>query len=166
MPLRVLRSRLLVGGNLTMALFAMAAWGMSFTVSEYAQDVLGFSPLRFGVGTAVMTVMAVVGAYAAQAALTKVSIRTVAAGAAALSGVAPHEAGLASGTNTAAFQIGGALGTAIVSSVVAAQVAGAPSAARLTEAFRTGFATCVIFAVVGLAAALLLLVHPGRGADS
>jgi EmrB/QacA subfamily drug resistance transporter len=203
-PLRLFRSRLLVGGNLTMALFAMSAWGMSVTLSEYAQDVLGFSPLRFGIGTAVMTVMAVIGAYAAQAALTRFSIRTVvaagmvlvglgsllltqvspdgsyfgdlflgllvfgpglgagpvAAAAAALSGVARHEAGLASGTNTAAFQIGGALGTAIVSSVVAAQVAGALSAARLTEASRNGFATSVIFAVVGLAAALLLLGPP------
>lgn len=49
-PLGIFRSRLLVGGNLTMAVFAMLGWGTSFTVSGYAQQVLGFSLLRSGLG--------------------------------------------------------------------------------------------------------------------
>jgi EmrB/QacA subfamily drug resistance transporter len=206
-PLRIFRSRLLVGGNLSMAVFAMLGWGTSFTVSGYAQQVLGFSPLRFGLGTTVLTLMAVIGAYAAQAALGRVGIRavaaasmlllgsgallltrvsadgsylgdvflgllvfgpglgggTVAAASAALSGVAEQEAGVASGTNTAAFQIGGALGTAIVTSVMVSQTTGPLSPATLTEGFQSGFTACVAFAAGGLCAALLLLgAHPAR----
>jgi EmrB/QacA subfamily drug resistance transporter len=200
-PLGIFRSRLLVGGNLTMVLFAMLGWGTSFTVSGYAQDVLGFTPLRFGLGTTVLTLMATLGAYAAQAALGRVGIRvvaaasmlllgagallltgvsadgsyfgdiflgllifgpglgggTVAAASAALSGVAEQNAGVASGTNTAAFQIGGALGTAIVSSVLVSQAAGSQSPATLTAGFQAGFTTCAIFAAIGLCTALLLL---------
>ena len=50
-PLRVLRSRSFVVGNLVMLLVGVAAFGMSFVVSLYAQNVLGHSALRFGVGT-------------------------------------------------------------------------------------------------------------------
>ncbi len=88
-PLRVLRSRTLVGGNLATLLFGMAAWGMSLTVAEYAQRVLGYSPLQFGAGTVAMTAMTVVGSYAAQRLVSSVGAGAVAAGAMAL--VVAHE---------------------------------------------------------------------------
>ena len=55
-------------GNLAMVLYAMTALGMSLTVSAYAQRVLGYTPMRFGLGMAAMTLLTIVGAYAGQAA--------------------------------------------------------------------------------------------------
>ena len=86
MPLRIFRSRLFVGGNLAMILFAMTALGMSTTVSSYAQSVLGYTPMRFGFGMLVMTLMTIVGAYAGQAGVTKAGFRVVAAVAIVLMG--------------------------------------------------------------------------------
>jgi EmrB/QacA subfamily drug resistance transporter len=71
MPLRIFRSRLFVGGNLAMVLFAMTTLGMSITVSAYAQRVLGYTPTQFGLGMLVVTLMAIVGAYAGQAGVTR-----------------------------------------------------------------------------------------------
>jgi EmrB/QacA subfamily drug resistance transporter len=202
-PLRIFRSRTLVGGNLVMSVFGMVAFGMSFVVSLYAQQVLGYSALVFGLGTAVMPIMAVVGAYLGQHLVTRIGFRpiavaamvllaagclvltrvsadgtyvgdlflgllifgpglgagTVAASIAALTGVAERESGLASGVNTAAFQISGAFGVAIVSTVAASFTAGAD----LTTGFRAGFAACVGLAAIGAVAALRLLRAPGDG---
>jgi EmrB/QacA subfamily drug resistance transporter len=85
----------------------------------------------------------------------------VAASIAALSGVPEADAGVASGTNTGAFQIGGALGSAIATTVAASHVAG-PDPAGLTEGFQAAFTGCAVLAVVGLAVAVLLL-RPWRG---
>ena len=46
--LRIFRSRTLVGGNLVLAALGMVAWGMSLTVSLYAQQVLGYSAFASG----------------------------------------------------------------------------------------------------------------------
>jgi EmrB/QacA subfamily drug resistance transporter len=85
-PLRIFRSRLFVGGNLAMVLFAMATLGMAVSVTAYAQRVLGFTALQFGLGMLTMTLMAIVGAYAGQAGVTRFGFRPVAAMAAALMG--------------------------------------------------------------------------------
>ncbi|MEC3978594.1 MFS transporter [Amycolatopsis sp. H20-H5] len=192
-PLRLFRSRALTGGNLVMLLAAMCAFGLSFTVSVYAQEVLGYSPLLFGVSTAVLPLGAVVGAYAAQALITPWGYRIVAvtgmvllgSGAlllsqaspggtffgelfpgllvfglglggsavagpvAALSGVRTEDSGLASGVTTAAFQVGGALGVAIVSTVAASR--------PLLDGISAGFTVVGGFAVLGLAVATILL---------
>jgi MFS family permease len=187
MPLRILRSRQLVGGNLVMAASAMCAFGMSFLIARYAQVVLGYPPLLFGVATAVMPLMAVVGAGFGQAFVGRVGARwvtatgagllavglllftgvsggsyvvellpglvvfglglgaaTVGAAVAALGGVAESEAGLASGINTAAFQIGGAIGVALVSPVL------------MAHGFGAGFFAAVACGVFGVVVALLL----------
>ena len=47
-PLRILRSRTLVGANLVMLLFGTVAFGMPFILTLYAQQVLGYSALEFG----------------------------------------------------------------------------------------------------------------------
>ena len=199
-PLSIFRSRNLVGGNAVMLLIGMAAWGVGLATSLYAQQVLGYSALVFGLGTAVLTVMAIVGSYAAQAVLGKIGVRvvavvsalllgvaallltqisadgsyfadlflglllfgtglgagTVAASVAALAGVRDQDAGVASGTNTAAFQIGGALGAAVVTTVTLTHtLADTPEA--LTAGFQAGFVACVVLAVVGLILAVTLL---------
>lgn len=198
-PLRIFRSRRLTGGNLVMLLTAMGAFGTSFTVSLYAQGVLHYSPLRFGLATAVLPVMAVVGSYTAQAAIGRVGVRpvamtgmasmaagclalgrvtagsdyvsgllpglflfglglgscAVAASVAALSGATERDSGLASGLNTAAFQLGGALGVAVAATVVA-------SRADALSGFRAAFDTSAMITLAGVAVAGLLLAMPAR----
>lgn len=88
LPLDILRSRLFVGGNLAMLLFAMTTLGMSVTLTGYAQQVLGYSPLRFGLSLVAMTGMTLVGAWVGQAMVSRLGFRPVAAGAAGLMCVA------------------------------------------------------------------------------
>jgi predicted MFS family arabinose efflux permease len=209
-PLRLLRSRTLVGANLVMLLFSTVAFGMPFILTLYAQQVLGYSALEFGASSVVMPVGAAVGSIVGQAAVLKVGFRAVAASGmalmgagslllsqpsvsgsylgdiffgllvfgpgiglafvtatvAALAGVPERESGLASGLSNTAFQIGAALGVAIVSTVAISrsedyQAAndGANPLVALTEGFQWAFVACVVLAAIGLALAFLL---PGR----
>ena len=204
-PLRIFRSRALVGGNLSLAALGMTAWGMSLTLSLYAQQVLGYSAFKFGLSTAVMTAMTLVGSIGGQSIVTRIGFRTVAAAGlaltaagcllltqvsvngsyvgdiffgllvfgpglgatyvaasvATLAGVAERESGLASALNNAAFQIGGALGSAVVTTVAISQ-AGGSSLAALTDGFQSAFAAAAVFAVLGLVAAIFLLGEPRR----
>ena len=77
-PLRIFRSRSLVGGNLVLLTAGMSVDGMLVTATLYAQGVLGYSTIQFGLMTSVMTVMSVVGAYTAQNLVGKVGPRRVA----------------------------------------------------------------------------------------
>jgi EmrB/QacA subfamily drug resistance transporter len=210
-PLRLLRSRTLVGANAVMLLFGTIGFGMPFILTQYAQQVLGYSALEFGVSFVVVPVAAAVGMIVAQAAIGKVGFRTLAAtgmvllGAgsllltqvsvggsylgdiflgilvygpgigpvfatatiAALAGVAERESGVASGISNTAFQLGGALGVAIVSTVAVSSSEnylsaneGANPLAALTEGFQSAFLACGVLAGIGLALALLLLGRP------
>jgi EmrB/QacA subfamily drug resistance transporter len=214
-PLRILRSRTLVGANLVMLLFGTVAFGMPFVLTLYGQQVLGYSAVKFGLGTAVFAAMAAVGSIVGQAAVLKVGFRAVAAtgmalmGAgsqlltqvsvsgsyfgdmfvgllvfgpgiglafvtatvAALAGVAEHESGLASGLSNTAFQIGAALGVAIVSTVAVSRSEdylaaneGASPLVVLNEGFQSAFLACVVLAGIGVALALLLLGRPRQAA--
>jgi EmrB/QacA subfamily drug resistance transporter len=208
LPLRILRSRTLVGANVTMLLFSTIGFGMPFLLTLYSQQVLGYSAVEFGLTSIVFPLGATVGAIVGQGLVLKVGFRPVAAtglgllalgcfyltqvsvggsyfgdvflgllicgpgvgltfvtcSIAALAGVDEREAGLASGLSNTTFQIGAALGTAIVSTVavsatddfLARNGAGNPLLA-LTEGFQSGFAACIVLAAVGALAALLLL---------
>jgi EmrB/QacA subfamily drug resistance transporter len=85
-PLRLLRSRTLVGANAVMLLVAAVAVGMPFVLTLYAQQVLGYSAVKFGVSSVVLAVSVVIGAIVAQAAVLKVGFRPVAATGMALMG--------------------------------------------------------------------------------
>ncbi len=210
-PLRILRSRTLVGANGVMLLFGAVAFGMPFILTLYAQQVLGYSALEFGVSFVVVPLAAAAGMFVAQAAVLKVGFRPVAAtgmallGAgsllltqasvggsyfgdlflglvvfglgigpafatasiAALAGVPEREAGLASGLSNTAFQLGGALGVAILSTVAVSRSEGYLAANEganplvvLTEGFQSAFVACVVLAGIGVALALLLLGRP------
>jgi predicted MFS family arabinose efflux permease len=199
-PLSVFRSRSLVGGNLVLFALGTMAFAVPFILTQYAQEVLGWSPIQFGLASVVMPVTAVIGTATAQVLATKGGIRRVAVVAmaltglgsllltqvsvggnylgdlflalvvlgpgvgaayvagsiASLTGVAETEAGLASGLNNASFQIGGAVGVAILSTV-AVSGAHAHSAAALTEGYRSAFTAAIAVAAFGLVAASLLL---------
>jgi EmrB/QacA subfamily drug resistance transporter len=215
LPLRLLRSRTLVGANIVMLLFATVGFGMPFILTLHAQQVLGYSPLEFGVSFVVTPVAAAVGMMVAQAAVPRLGFRAVAAtgmallgagsllltqvsvggsyfgeifigllvfGAgigpafatatiAGLAGIAERESGVASGLSNTAFQLGGALGVAIVSTVAvsrsedyAAAHDGANPLVALTEGFQSAFAACVLLALIGVAVALTLLGRPRKAA--
>jgi predicted MFS family arabinose efflux permease len=76
-PLRIFRSRAVVGGNVAIFAVGMAVDGALFILTLYAQQVLGYSAVQFGLMTAVMTGMAIVGALTGQAVVTRVGLRPV-----------------------------------------------------------------------------------------
>jgi len=200
-PLGVFRSRSLVGGNLVLFALGTTAFGVPFILTQYAQQVLGWSPIQFGLASLVMPVTAVIGTAAAQAIATKGGVRPVAvlamafcglgsllltqvsvhgsyvgdlffallilgpgigaayvAGSiASLTGVAETEAGLASGLNNASFQIGGAVGVAILSTAAVSGAHGPDPLAALTNGYQAAFAAAIAVAALGIAAASLLL---------
>ncbi len=86
MPLRFLRSRTIVGANAVMILIGALAVGMPFVLTLYAQQVLGYSAVKFGVGSVVLAAAVTVGAIVAQAAILKVGFRPIAAAGMALMG--------------------------------------------------------------------------------
>jgi EmrB/QacA subfamily drug resistance transporter len=217
-PLRIFRSRTLVGGNLVLLTAGAAVDGMLIIVTLYAQDVLGYSTVQFGLGVAAMTVASVVGAIGGQALVTRVGLRPVAltgmilvgAGClsltqitvegsyfgdvflglllfgaglgatfvasqiAGLSGVAEQEAGLAAGLVDSSFNIGSALGIAVLSSVAVARtdsvIAGATqpvdTAFALTEGFQAAFLIALAVAALGALLALALFGRTGEPADA
>jgi EmrB/QacA subfamily drug resistance transporter len=200
-PLRVFRSRALVGGNLVLFALGMLAFGMPFTLTQYAQEVLGYSPLQFGLASVIMPVTAALGSITGQALATRGDLRPIAAAGmvltalgclslsqvrvdgsylgdiffglllfgpglgaayvaasiASLAGVAESDAGLASGLNNSSFQIGGAVGVAILSTVAVSQAHGADPLSAMTNGFQSAFATAIVFAAAGVVAAGVLL---------
>src|SRR5262249_15605927 len=101
-----------------------------------------------------------------------VGLAFVTATVAALAGVAEREAGLASGLSNTAFQIGAALGVAIVTTVAvtrsddySAADTGANPVVALNEGFQSAFMACVILAGIGLLLALLFLGRPRQAAQ-
>jgi EmrB/QacA subfamily drug resistance transporter len=208
-PLRLFRSRTLVGGNLVLLTAGATLDGMLILVTLYAQEVLGYSTVQFGFMVAVMTVMSVVGAICGQAVVTRVGPRPVAfvgmlllgtasllltqvssqgsyisdiffglfvfgAGLGAafvasqiagLAGVAVSESGLAAGLVDSSFNIGSALGIAVLSSVAVARTNDVVASANqpvdsgfaMTEGFQSAFLVGSGIAVLGAICALTLL---------
>jgi sugar phosphate permease len=96
-----------------------------------------------------------------------VGLAFVTASIAALAGVPERESGLASGLSNTSFQIGAALGVAVVTTVAVTRTqdylaanANANRLAALTEGFQSAFLAVAILAGIGVALALLLLGRP------
>jgi sugar phosphate permease len=189
-----------------MFLFSAIAFGAPFVLTLYVQQVLGYSPVEFGLTSIVFPLAAAVAAMVGQGLVLRLGFRPLAAAGlvllgiaglylaqvspdgsyfgdvflglliggagtgltfvtcsiAALAGVEEREAGLASGLSNTTFQIGGAVGTAIVSTVVVSRTDAAangqiPGLGALTEGFQAGFLACIVFAAVGLVAVVTLL---------
>ena len=207
-PLRIFRRRTIVAANAVMLVFGTLPYGLSFTLTLYAQQVLGYSALKFGLTSLVFPVMAAAGSVLGQAIVLRVGFRPVAAlgmalmggGAllltqvsvggsyfgdiffgllvfgpgvglafvtasiAALAGVPEQESGLASGLSNTSFQIGAALGVAIVTTVAVTRTDGylatkasANPLVALTEGFQSAFMAVAILAGIGVVLALALL---------
>jgi EmrB/QacA subfamily drug resistance transporter len=216
-PLRIFRSRHLVGGNLILLAAGAAVDGMLIIVTLYAQEVLRYSTLQFGLGVAVMTVASVAGAIGGQALVTRLGLRPVAAAGmilvagaclsltqvsvdgsyfgdvfvglllfgaglgatfvaaqiAGLSEVAEQEAGLAAGLVDSSFNIGSALGIAVLSSVAVARTESVLGSAEpvdtalaMTEGFQTAFLVALGIAALGALLALVLLGRHGETEDA
>jgi predicted MFS family arabinose efflux permease len=198
-----------------MLVFGTLPFGLSFILTLYAQQVLGYSAVKFGLTSLVFPAMAAVGSILGQGIVLRVGFRPVAAvgmalmgggsllltqvsvggsyfgdiflgllvfgpgvglafvtaSIAALAGVAEHESGLASGLTNTSFQIGAALGVAIVSTVAVSRtddyLAANPDASSLfalTEGFQSAFLAVAILAGISVALSLLLLGRPRQAA--
>jgi EmrB/QacA subfamily drug resistance transporter len=182
-PLRIFRLKTLAGANAVSLLLGGSFFTFIFVATLYMQQVLGYSALQTGLAQALVTRgsaksvmatgMALIGGgiiWTAQvpvlghfwnnlaAPLFIVGIGTAFAfipvSIAALTGVAEHEAGLASGLLNTTQQLGGALGVAIASSVAASHFktlvhGGDAHVAALTGGFQWAFWVC---GAIGLAA--------------
>jgi len=85
-PLRIFRSRTLAAADAVTVLIGTVAVGMPVILTLYAQQVLGYSALKFGISTVVLAAGATAGAIAGQGAVLKAGFRPVAAGGLALMG--------------------------------------------------------------------------------
>jgi EmrB/QacA subfamily drug resistance transporter len=85
-PLRFMRSRTLAGANAVMLFVGAVAVAMPFVLTLYAQQVLGYSAVEFGLGSVVLAVAVTVGAIVAQAAVLRIGFRLVATAGMALMG--------------------------------------------------------------------------------
>jgi EmrB/QacA subfamily drug resistance transporter len=85
-PLRVLRIRTLAGASALTVLLGTVAVGMPFVLTLYAQQVLGYSALKFGVGSVVLAIAVTAGAITGQGAVLKAGLRPVAAAGMTLTG--------------------------------------------------------------------------------
>ena len=79
----------------------------------------------------------------------------------ATAGVADHEQGLASGLVNTSFQVGGAIGLAIVTAVVSSNTSGT-NAASMLDGFRPGIAVVTAIAALGLAVAVAGVLRESR----
>jgi predicted MFS family arabinose efflux permease len=80
----------------------------------------------------------------------------------ATAGVADHEQGLASGLVNTSFQVGGAIGLAIVTAVVSSNTGTGGDAASLLDGFRPGLAVVTAIAALGLTVAIAGVLREGR----
>jgi EmrB/QacA subfamily drug resistance transporter len=202
----LLRTKTVAGANVAGFIMGTALFSMFLMLTLYMQQVLGYSPLKTGVGylavagTAILTSIVaaqlvtrlgvkpvlVIGMVALTGGLvyfTQVSVQgtylgdllpgflLVALGIgfsfvpisiAALAGVQPSEAGLASGLINTSQQIGGALGIAILSTIATTRTSdkvaeGSALHPALVSGFTLAFMVGVGIAAVGILAGLLLI---------
>jgi predicted MFS family arabinose efflux permease len=86
-PLRIFRSRALVGGNLITIAFGLSAFGLNFIYTQYVQLAQNVSAVRYGLMSAVLAAAAVVGSIIGQNLVTRVGTARVACVSLLLAGI-------------------------------------------------------------------------------
>jgi EmrB/QacA subfamily drug resistance transporter len=75
--LKIFRRRTLAAANVIGLLLGTMLFGMFFLLSLYQQDVLGFSPLRTGVGNLAIALSVIAASAVAQALVTRIGVKPV-----------------------------------------------------------------------------------------
>ena len=206
MRLGVLRIKTVTGANVAGFILGTATFSMFLMLTLYMQQVLGYSPLKTGVGYLAVAGGAIVTSAIAAQIVNRIGVKPalvigmtsltaglvyftqvsvggsylgdllpgfllVAVGLgfsfvpisiAALAGIQPAEAGLASGLINTSQQIGGALGIAALSTIATTRTSdalagGSSHASALVTGFHGAFIAGVIIAGIGIVAALTLI---------
>jgi EmrB/QacA subfamily drug resistance transporter len=206
MPFSIFRLQTLVGANVAGLILGTALFAMFLMLTLYMQQVLGYSPLRTGVGYLAVAGTAIVWSALAAQLVSRVGVKPVLVtgmslltvgllyftqvdvggsylgdllpgfllisigmgfsfvpiSIAALAGVQPSEAGLASGLINTSQQIGGALGIAALSAVATtttkdAVASGTALPVALTDGFEAAFIGGALVAAIGVVASLVLI---------
>jgi EmrB/QacA subfamily drug resistance transporter len=202
----IFRTKTVAGANVAGVILGTATFSMFLMLTLYMQQVLGFSPMRTGVGYLAVAGTAIIWSAVAAQLVTRLGVKPVlvtgmtalTAGLvfftqvsvdgsyvddllpgfllvglglgfsfvpisiAALAGVQPAEAGLASGLLNTSQQIGGALGIAALSTIATSQAsdaiaAGSATPSALVDGFTAAFLAGAVVAAVGIVAALTLI---------
>jgi EmrB/QacA subfamily drug resistance transporter len=157
-------------GYLAVALTAIASSGVAQAIVTRigVKPAMAFGLLLMALGNVWFTQVSADGSYAVDllpgffAIGIGLGFSFVPVSIAALAGVAPQEAGLASGLINTSQQIGGALGVAVFSTVSTSRTehlikGGTDRATALASGFSLAFWVAVGFAVAGLVATLLMI---------
>ena len=201
MPLRLFKLKAVTGANLIMIIIGAVMFSLFFFLSQFAQDVLGYSPLRTGLAFLPMPLALIIGTQLSSRLVGRVGPRVLLAIAPAISavglfllsrlhdnssyllhlglpgaivtfgvgisfvpitlsatnGVAPHDAGLASGLINTTRQIGGSIGLAALITIAAARTKAlgaegfkAADTAGYTRVFEVGGVVLLLAIVIAL----------------
>ena len=77
LPLRLFTLPTVTGANVVGLLNGASIFSMFFFLSLYMQQVLGYSPLRTGLGYLTVSIVIIISAAASQALVTRIGVRTV-----------------------------------------------------------------------------------------
>jgi EmrB/QacA subfamily drug resistance transporter len=202
----LLRTKTIAGANVGGLILGTATFSMFLMLTLYMQQVLGYSPMKTGVGYLAVALSAILWSGVAAPLTTRVGVKPVLVtgmaaltgglvyftqvsvdgsyladllpgfllvgvglgfsfvpiSIAALAGVRPAEAGLASGLFNTSQQIGGALGIALLSTIATSRTSDAVAAgtalpAALVHGFTGAFLVGIGIAAIGILAALTLI---------
>jgi EmrB/QacA subfamily drug resistance transporter len=206
MRLGILRIKTVSGANVAGFIMGTATFSLFLMLTLYMQQVLGYSPMKTGVGYLAVAGTAIFTSALAAQLVTRIGVKPVLAigmtsltgglvyftqvsvggsyladllpgflliavglgfsfvpiSIAALAGIQPAEAGLASGLINTSQQIGGALGIAALSTIATSRTSdalagGATRTQALVDGFHGAFFAGVILAAIGIVAALTLI---------
>ncbi|RXZ78884.1 MFS transporter [Paenibacillaceae bacterium] len=139
-PLRIFRSRTLVGGNLVGMFAIMCVDGMLFTFTQYSQQALNYSAVQFGLVMTFMTLISVAGVSSGQHFTSRFGFQKVGASGMALIGLGCLILANLPGDGSWVYLLGGLLffGFGMGAAFVAAQIAALAGVAERDAGLASG----------------------------
>src|SRR6476469_7498486 len=182
--LGILRSSSLVRANLGMMTMFGAYVGFQFVMTLYLQTLNGWSAIETALAFLPAGRLVALGALSFATGYIAIAVRGIdiapsyvleilptmlllgigfalsfpTLNIAGTNGVGDHEQGLASGLVQTSFQVGGAIGLAVVSAIITGQAGGSTDSGVILDAYRTALVVVTGIAIAGLAIALSGLV--------